>query len=333
MAQFDKKHIRVMKKSILQLNAQKYERHLIHGPDRIWAETNCYSDLWIELLHAMKHEPIAALPFTLVIDFEGDQWTFFKFPIADLYELYGLDVQELTIWKSLIEHVDEQVGLGRPVLVEMDSYYLPDTHGTAYQLAHTKTTIAVVEMDIEARHLGYFHGQGYYNLSGEDFIHLFRLDIKDDVYLPPYVEFVKDWDRSKKQTDVAETSINLLRRQLKFIPQKNPFTTFAERLAKDVDWLTGEPMETFHLYSFVTLRQLGACYELSKTYLQWLEQNGQTGLGEAIEMFNEISTSAKTTQFQLARSVSKKKPLDFTPIEKMGQSWQAAMDILLKNYS
>ena len=150
-----------MKKSILDLNPETYQRHLIHGPDRIWAETNCYSDLWVELLHAMRHEPIAALPFTLSIDFEGDQWTFFKFPIADLYELYGLDVLELTIWKSLIEHVDEQVGLGRPVLVEMDSYYLPDTHGTAYQLSHTKTTIALTENDVEARHLAYFHAQGY----------------------------------------------------------------------------------------------------------------------------------------------------------------------------
>ena len=321
-----------MKKSFMDLDAGTYQRHLIHGPDRIWAETNCYSDLWIELLHAMNHEPIAALPFTLVIDFEGDQWTFFKFPIADLYELYGLDVQELTIWKPLIEHVEEQVSLGRPVLVEMDSYYLPDTHGTAYKLEHTKTTIAAVEIDVEAKHLGYFHGQGYYNLSGDDFVNLFRLNVKDETYLPPYVEFVKDWKRPKKDADLIEASVNLLRRQLQFVPQKNPFTSFAERLAQDVNWLTGEPMETFHLYSFVTLRQLGACYELSKTYLQWLEQNGQTGLDEAATLFDEISTSAKTTQFQLARSVSKKKPLDLTPIEKMGNAWQNALDILLKKY-
>ncbi len=322
-----------MKKSILDLNPETYQRHLIHGPDRIWAETNCYSDLWVELLHAMRHEPIAALPFTLSIDFEGDQWTFFKFPIADLYELYGLDVLELTIWKSLIEHVDEQVGLGRPVLVEMDSYYLPDTHGTAYQLSHTKTTIAVTEIDVEARHLGYFHAQGYYHLNGDDFVNLFRINDKDETHLPPYVEFVKDWSSSKDRGDLVESSIHLLRRQLRFIPQKNPFTAFTERLAKDVDWLTGEPMETFHLYSFVTLRQLGACYELSKTYLQWLEDHGQTGLGEAKALFDDISTTAKTSQFQLARSVSKKKPLDFSPIEKMGQAWQTATDILLNKYS
>ena len=27
---------------------------------------------------------MAALPFTLTVDLEGDQWTFFKFPLADL---------------------------------------------------------------------------------------------------------------------------------------------------------------------------------------------------------------------------------------------------------
>ncbi|HCR70419.1 MAG TPA: DUF1839 domain-containing protein, partial [Anaerolineae bacterium] len=223
-----------MKRSILQLDPQTYQRHLIHGPDRIWAETNCYSDVWIELLHAMGHEPIASLPFTLVIDFEGDQWTFFKFPLIDLYDLYGLDIQELTIWNRLIDHVDEQVGFGRPVLVEMDSYYLPDTHGTAYHMAHVKSTIAVVEIDVENNHLGYFHNQGYYNLSGDDFINLFRLNQNDPVYLPPYVEFVKIWDRAKKNQELVNASVQILKKQLTFIPNKNPFESFSTRLAKDI---------------------------------------------------------------------------------------------------
>src|SRR5215210_7588750 len=101
--------------------------HAIHQPGRIWAHTNCYADVWIELLHALGVEPTASLAFTLAIDFEGDQWTFFKCPLADLYELYGIDVQELAIWRELAVHVAEQVVRGRPVLVEVDSFYLPDT--------------------------------------------------------------------------------------------------------------------------------------------------------------------------------------------------------------
>ena len=322
-----------MKKSILNLDPQTYQRHLIHGADRIWAETNCYTDLWIELLHAFKHEPIAAMPFTLAIDFEGDQWTFFKIPFVDIYELYGLDVQELAIWKPLIQHTEEQIGLGRPVLVEVDSFYLPDTHGTAYKTAHTKTTIGAVEIDVQAKHLGYFHNQGYYHLSGDDFTNLFRLEQHDPIYLPPYVEFVKMWEHAKTKEETLQASIQILRKQLTLLPKINPFNAFAARLASDVEWLIGEPMETFHQYSFVTLRQLGACYELSKTYLQWLEQNGEGGLSETVQLYDEISASAKTIQFQLARSVSKKKALDLAPIEKMGSAWQTATDTLLKLYS
>lgn len=322
-----------MKKSIVSLDLQTYQRHLIHGADRIWAETNCYTDLWIELLHAMNHEPIAALPFTLAIDFEGDQWTFFKIPFGDIYELYGLDVQELSIWKPLIQHTEEQITLGRPVLVEVDSFYLPDTHGAAYQTTHTKTTIAAVEIDTQAKHLGYFHNQGYYHLGGDNFTHLFRLEENDPIYLPPYVEFVKMWDREKTKDQLLKTSIQLLRKQLTLLPKTNPFHAFAARLASDVEWLISEPMETFHQYSFVTLRQFGACYELSKTYLQWLEQHGQGGLSETIQLYNDISTSAKTMQFQLARSVSKKKALDLAPIEKMGGAWQTATETLLKLYA
>ncbi|MEJ2441234.1 MAG: DUF1839 family protein [Gammaproteobacteria bacterium] len=169
-----------MMKQIIALDPDNYQRHLIHGKDRTWIETNCYADVLIELLHAMGYEPIAALPFTLAIDFEGDQWTFFKFPLGDLYELYGLDVQELAIWKPLITHIEEQVGMGRPVLVELDSYFLPDTAGTAYQREHVKSTVAIVEIDVDKQHLGYFHGQGYYHLDGEDFLNVFRLKGEPD---------------------------------------------------------------------------------------------------------------------------------------------------------
>src|ERR1700722_19550583 len=104
-------------KRLIPLDPELYRRHAIHSDQRIWPETNCYSDVIIELLHGLGREPIAGLAFTLAIDFEGDQWTFFKFPHADLDELYGIDVQELAVWRPLVAHIEEQVGLGRPVLV------------------------------------------------------------------------------------------------------------------------------------------------------------------------------------------------------------------------
>ena len=150
--------------------------HALHAGERIWPESNCYVDLWIGLLHSHGLEPLAALSFTLGIDLEGDQWTFFKFPLGDLYALYGIDVFELTVWRPLAAHVEEQLALGRPVIPEIDAYYLPDTRGTSYRTDHVKTSIAIEMIDVADRRLGYFHNAGYYELQGAEFVGAFRLE-------------------------------------------------------------------------------------------------------------------------------------------------------------
>jgi len=321
-------------KRIVTLDPLTYQRHLIHGEGRTWAETNCYSDLWIELLHALGYEPIAALPYTLAIDFEGDQWTFFKFPLVDMLDLYGLDVQELAIWRPLVVHIEEQVGRGRPVLAELDSYYLPDTVGTAYKTGHVKTTVAVNEIDISAQHLGYFHNQGYFHLDGDDFIDIFRLRAAPDpTTLPPYVEFVKlNPDAALHGKELLGHSLNILRKQLDLIPEQNPFYSFKARLESDMSWLMTEPLETFHQYSFATLRQFGACYELSATYLNWLSQQGESDLEETTRAFSALSDNAKAMQFQLARAMNRRKPLDLSGLDTMADTWQLGTSLLKAKY-
>ncbi len=323
-----------MLKQILALNPESYPRHLIHGEDRAWAETNCYSDIWIELLHAMGYEPIAALPFTLSIDFEGDQWTFFKFPLLDLRELYGLDVQELAVWRPLVSHIEEQVSRGCPVLVELDSFHLPDTAGTAYKIAHVKSTVAITEIDVENKHLGYFHGRGYYYLQGDDFVDVFHLcGEPDPATLPPYMEFVKV-RKTPKLDDAAllQTSLKILKKHLQWVPAENPFTHFKARFERDLAWLLTDNLETFHQYSFATLRQYGACYELSATYLQWLAAQGEAGLAVPTRAFLDMSEGAKTFQFQLARAMSRRKPLDMSPLDAMAAHWETGMAALKALY-
>lgn len=321
-----------MKTAILSLDPQTYVRHLLHGEGRDWIETNCYVDVWIELLHALDYEPIAALPFTFGIDFEGDQWTFFKYPLSDLYDLYGLDVQELNIWRSLIDHVEEQVRLGRPVLVEVDSYYLPDTSGTSYRTEHVKTTIAVQELDQDSRHLGYFHAQAYYHLGGEDFVRIFHLDAdgSDDGWLPPYVEFVKlEQALTPGPEEVLSGSRRLLADHVKRRPSANPVVAFRRRFEQDMAWLREQTLEMFHQYSFATLRQLGACSELAGTYLQWLVDQGATEFHPLVEEFGGLSSAAKTMQFKLARVVGRKRDMDLTPIlDDMEGRWTRGMEQL-----
>ncbi len=322
-------------KQIIALDPVTYKRHLIHGEDRTWAETNCYVDVWIETLHAFGYEPIAALPFTFAIDFEGDQWTFFKFPLLDLNELYGIDVQELAIWRPLETHIEEQVGRGRPVLVELDSFYLPDTQGTAYKFAHVKSTVSVIEIDTVRKHMGYFHNQGYYHVDGDDYLDLLRLrGVPDPAMLPPYVEFVKFHPglKSGEGKALLERSLKVLKKQLRLIPAENPFPIFKARFEHDLQWLLNEPIETFHLYSFATLRQFGACYELSATYLRWLIAQGETGLESILQDFISLSDNAKAMQFQLARAMARKKPLDLSTIDSMSDSWQRGTAALKQRY-
>lgn len=320
-------------KQVIKLDPETYIRHRIHSQDRDWAETNCYVDVLIELIHALGHEPIAAMAFTLSADFEGDQWTFFKFPLTDLYELFGLDVQELVPWQSLVQHIETQIELGKPVLVELDSYYLPDTSGTAYKSEHVKSTVAITEIDIHELHMGYFHGQGYYHLDGDDFLDIFRMREEcDPGILPPYIEYIKIRDISKNKKLLLDASIQSLHRQLRLVPDSNPFYRFKERFENDVIMLSDKSMDLFHKYSFVTLRQFGACFELSANYIQWLTSNGESGLEEAQTNLKQISELAKVYQFQLARSLARKKPLDLSPIDRMAKNWETAIAIIKSRF-
>ena len=322
-------------KRIAPLDPSTYARHAIHSDGRTWAETNCYSDVLIELLHGLGHEPTAGLAFTLAIDFEGDQWTFFKFSHADLLDLYGFDIQELAVWRPLGDHIAEMIAGGRPVLVELDSYFLPDTVGSAYRQAHTKSTVAVNEIDLANRHLGYFHNQGYYSLQDQDLVDILQLDgLVHERMLPPYFEYVKIHPELAAQSRAAlvERSLASLRRHLALAPRDNPFLRFQRRFQQDLDWLIGADISTFHAYSFATLRQFGACYELAETYLRWLGGEGVAGAGAAADPFQRLSQAAKTYQFNLARSMARRRPLDLGPLADMAAHWDAGMAALRSQF-
>jgi hypothetical protein len=301
--------------------------HALHADGRIWGETNCYTDLWIELLHGHGHDPVAMLPFTLAADFEGDQWTFFKPSHADLATLYGADVQELAIWRPLVEHVVEQLSRGHPVLVELDAWFLPDTSGSAYRLQHAKTMVAVDEIEVDRKRLGYFHNAGYFELEGEDFAQLFHLDgVPHERVLPPYAEFVKWRGGGRRNGELVEASVACAKAHVGRIPVSNPFAAFRERFAADLGWLLAGEIGRFHAYAFVTWRQYGACFELASSYLRWLAAHGVDDLDGAADDLHGIAGGARTLQFQLARAVARGKPIDLAPLQVMEDAWTRAMD-------
>lgn len=306
--------------------------HALHGDDRAWPETNCYVDLWIESLHALGLDPTAALAFTLAVDFEGDQYTFFKFPHADLEALYGIEVQELNPWRGVAEHAVEQVALGRLYMPEVDAFFLPDTAGLNHRIEHTKTSIAIHDIDLAARRLGYFHSRSYYAAEGDDFDGIFRLGayaVGPEV-LPPFVEIGKA-DRLVRRpaSELAALAVRQARVHLARRPATNPVSRHRARFARDVEWLRGEQLSVFHGYAFATVRQLGACTGLSASFLEWLAAHGESGLEPAIAAYTEMSSAAKMLQFKLARVVGARRDADLGPLlDQLEEGWARAVEIL-----
>lgn len=282
----------------------------LSGPARHWAETSCYADLWIELLHAQGLEPRAMLGFAAEQDFEGDQFTFCKPRFTDLEALYGLSVQELAIYDRLEAHAAEQVARGRIVLVEVDAWWLPDTAGTTYRRGHSKTTIAINAIDTASCHLSYFHNRGYCALDGEDYAQIFARVPQPPELLFPYAEFVKPVAPPLRGAALRGEAARLLRRRLAARPERNPVAAWREAWPDHRETLMARPLDYFHLYAFNAPRQLGAGFELLGTHLRWLAPRG--GLEPAAAACDEIAAGCKALQFQVARGVSRRRPPDLT---------------------
>jgi len=311
--------------SVLSLDPAKWAPDRLHSPDRTWPESNCYVDLWIGLLHGLGLEPVVGLASALAMDLEGDQWTFFKIPPDDLEALYGVVVKELTIWRAVVEHVDEQVHLGRPVLVEVDAFALPDTAGVSYRLEHVKTTIAVEAIDVEHRRLHYFHNAGYYALEGPDFEQLLARDAEPG-HLPPYVELVDLGHRTARPAaELVELGRASLRRHVARIPSASPVARYRARLQHDLEWLRDQELSIFHRYAFANFRQCGAAAELGAAFLRWLEAHGGGDLAPAALHLDALATGAKALQFQVARAVGSPRRIQVdTVLDTMDSAWVAA---------
>jgi hypothetical protein len=306
------------------LRPDSYSPHALHSMERMWPETNCYIDLWIEVLSTLGLQPEAMLGFTLGQDFEGDQFTFFKVPLEDLEALYGIRVTELAIFDKVARHVETQISRGRLCLLEMDSFYMPDTQGTAYRQEHGKTTVAINRLDFAGKRVDYFHNGGFFSLEGEDFDGLFQLHLADeDPLFLPYTEFAKFPETPVDAAQTRTVSRQLLTSHFAHRPRENPIRAFASVFPQQVEAVAERPFGFFHKYAFNTLRQFGANAELLSDHLVW---HSPEEFGAAAEHARRLSEAAKSVQFQLARAVTRKKfePL-LTALDPVADAWDAMM--------
>lgn len=298
--------------------------HVLHEAGRTYLETNCYADVLIELLHARGDEPLAALGSIVRTDWEGDQFTYAKPRQADLERLFGIDVHEMLPYRPLPEHIEEQLALGRTVLVEMDAWYLPDTEGTSYRREHLKTTVAPEVIDLAGERMRYFHNAGFFELAGEDYRGVFRMlpHFTDDV-MDPFIEIVRfDAGPRLHGEELREAARALLRDHYSRRPSTNPFRAWHQRLDIDLPRLLEGSPEDYHAYAFVTVRMVGSAFELLADHVTWtLGTDGQ----DAADAFRAITEASKVVSFRLAR----RRAFDTAAaIAPMIESWDRGMESL-----
>jgi hypothetical protein len=310
------------------LDPATYSRSVVHAESCVWVEKNCYVDIWIEVLHALRLEPRAVLPFVAAIDFEGDQWTFFKPPHEELRALYGIDVQEMNAWRPLLEHAAEHLAAGKLISTEADAFWMPDTSGTDYRRQHTKSTIVLNDLDIGRQRLGYFHNAGYYVLEGEDFVRTFRVDAPPDpTFMPLFAELVRiDRVIRRPSAELVAMSRELWHRHLQRRPATNPVRRFQARFESDLPGMQEKGLAYYHAWAFGTVRQLGAAFELAALNLQWLAAAGVTGLEPATTAFTQISTNSKTFILKGARATNNRRSFDGAALfDELANSWELGL--------
>jgi hypothetical protein len=312
------------------LEAAGYQRHSLHADDRLWIEKNCYVDVIIEMLHALRLEPLAAMGFCAAIDFEGDNFTFFKPSHDELRSLYGVDIQELNVWRPILEHAKHHLAEGKFISTEADSFHLPDTSGTDYRRNHVKTTIILADIDAERRRLGYFHNAGYYELAGEDFEHLFRVGAAPDpTFLPLFAELIRiDRLVRRPRAELAHMARGSLAQHVGRRPIDNPIEKFRRRFESDLPWIQQQGLSVYHIWAFATTRQLGAASETLALHLRWLADSDDEikGLTGAADEFIKLSTAAKTFILKAARAVNSKKTFEASAtFDEMSDAWGRGM--------
>jgi hypothetical protein len=283
--------------------------HPLHAGERIWRESNCYVDLWIGLLHHLGLDPSAMLACAVAPHFEGDQWTFCKPSATEIASLYGVRVEELTVWRGMREHVTQQVARGRVVLLEVDGFYLPDTHGVTYRVEHHKTTIGIHAFEPASGVLSYFHNAGMYSLDGADLDGILATSVSASA-LPPFVEVADPARRHSLEPAILRArSMEAARARLALASERNPFLDWADAADAELDALAGNALCYFHAWAFAAVRQAGAMAELLAAWCAWMSAHPEVSVASAA--LRELSQTLAAQQFRLARLPSGGKRPDF----------------------
>lgn len=302
--------------------------HAFHADDRSWTETNCYLDLWIEILHFLGHDPLPACSGVLNSWSELGQWSMVKPHYQQLLDLYGIAVEEFNPWRPLAHHLVQFLSRGIGVTIEVDSFALPDTAATDYQTNHVKTSIFPLAVDLQAKTMDYLHNSGRHSLQGTDFDIIFGTGENfqahpDNHVTLPYVETVRRVVEPDRDT-FTQRALTNIQQALATRSELTPMADLCAHLEADFQWLTTAGQDNFHAWSFGTLRAAGYCAELSADIADYLIAHDVAVQSETSELFRKIAEDLKGVQFKAARA-ARGRSVDITPIaSQLLQDWQTA---------
>lgn len=324
--------------------------------ETLWPNTNCYLDVWRELLPSMGLVREPAMVCALSASFVGEQWEFLKVSASDLDDLYGIKVGEYDIWRPLTEHLEFQQAAGNLCLIEVDAYFLPDTAGTSYRTEHVKTALAVLHLDTVNQTLRYSHNGARFQLSGVDYAGIFGPAAAQGLVPKPYVELLRlDQRVARTEAQLRSIATKLLQRNLNRLPTRNPVTELGNYLLSQEPELVAGGMDYYHGLCFATTRQLGVTAMLAAEFCLWLaKENNRAGaalspsasvgnslpernsnaavrnaeLIRAADEFTELSARAKSLQFTLARVARGRGHVPADQLLAMAQLWSFSMGLV-----
>ena len=157
------------------LDPATYEPHAVHAGGRTYPETNCYTDILVELLHARGDEPLAALGFTCASTSRATSGRSSSRRRATSSAVRHRHPRDAAVPAAARTRSPSSSRAGRTMIVELDAWYLPDTAATSYRTEHVKTSVVAEAIDLDGERLRYFHNAALYELEGDDYRGVFRL--------------------------------------------------------------------------------------------------------------------------------------------------------------
>ncbi|MGT2494630.1 DUF1839 family protein [Cupriavidus basilensis] len=153
---------------------------------RWWSHANCNVDLWIELLHGWELRAHCRAGIYREPGFRGRSVHVIQFPVRRSRAALWCHRARLVRVRQPGGHIAAQTCRGNVVLLDVDSFNLPYAAAAGYRRLHARSCIGVDLLVPEASTAGYYHGDGYHTVSGEEYQAIFRLpaELKDKNIAP-----------------------------------------------------------------------------------------------------------------------------------------------------